>query len=410
MEANYFDENLEGNEETDDDEEVEFNLGEEDTNGVGRIIGTNYEEARSGSGRSTKAGKSSANVPFTAFLNSLPLTNTTLGNWDEFGEEHLCSESHFRQYGTYLTTTALSKKGKLFKQWSALQYFSAAHVQVKTKYSTNKLFAADSEWYRDVRASMIGQISQRHIRLCEPIKDKCSPLSRVLLSQGIEKSMRGVSTVRGYEDRHALLSSFKGGARGGECGLFSYKLFSYNHVHGITDMLWQESKGKKQKPLVHVPDTVMELCWFHSSFCYIAVGGGGRHTTSSTYDVKLRLVLPFLQRYGADKVSTILLDMAADNPSWPTDVTSKSLRSGMTMEVRRNRTAGMEAANALGGWLNDGCSISRMFDYLSDDPEMMRIGATAISGWTHIIYTYSVLYYTHTLYIHYTRTLYTTCN
>ena len=147
--------------------------------------------------------------------------------------------------------------------------------------------------------------------------------------------------------------------------------------------MWQETKTHAQKNMYFAPDfNSMELDWYQAFFCYIVVGGGERHTGHQQFQQSRGLVIPGMIAWAASKVTGILMDVATAVPDFPKNATSKGLRMGSSMEVNRNNTAGMEAANALGGWLLGGNkSLTSMFEYAADDPKLVRVGAHAVSGW-----------------------------
>ena len=89
-----------------------------------------YREAGTGGiADSTVRAKASAMVYFLSFLKTKQLDYTTMN------EEELCVESLFRQFGTYLITTARVKNtGKLLKRDTAVDYFSGVVQVLKRRF------------------------------------------------------------------------------------------------------------------------------------------------------------------------------------------------------------------------------------------------------------------------------------
>jgi hypothetical protein len=136
-----------------------------------------YREAGTGGiADSTVRAKASAMVHFISFLKTKQIDYTTMN------EEELCVESLFRQFGTYLITTARVKKtGKLLKRDTAVDYFSGVVQVLKKRFKRNDIFKTTEVWCSEVRYDILKLVARRCITDGIEVKEKSKGVGRNLM-------------------------------------------------------------------------------------------------------------------------------------------------------------------------------------------------------------------------------------
>jgi hypothetical protein len=133
-----------------------------------------YREAGTGCrAKSTIVGKEAAMKHFKTYL----LTRGII--YSEASEEMLCSESSFRQFGTYLIEDAKLDNGRLIARDTAQQCFSGA---VNTLNPKDDVFHVHETWNTDVRTDIAKLITRRCIANGTEVKDKSKGIGRLRIA------------------------------------------------------------------------------------------------------------------------------------------------------------------------------------------------------------------------------------
>jgi hypothetical protein len=129
-----------------------------------------YREAGTGGvAKSTIVAQHSALLHFVAYLKTKNLVYETMT------EDEICQESLLRQFGTYLITTARTKKGKkMFRRDSA---YGSVIQTLKRKFKKNELLS-NPTFVTEVRSDILKLIARRNILEGEEISEKSKGVGR----------------------------------------------------------------------------------------------------------------------------------------------------------------------------------------------------------------------------------------
>lgn len=144
-----------------------------------------YREAGTGGiAKSTVTAQGCALLHFVAYLKTKDLVYETMT------EHEICQESLLRQFGTYMITTALTNKGKLFKRDSAYDYYGSVIQTIKKKYKKNELLS-NQTFVSEVKSDILKLIARRNISDGIEITEKSKGVGRnVMMLIGDVRNLR----------------------------------------------------------------------------------------------------------------------------------------------------------------------------------------------------------------------------
>jgi hypothetical protein len=195
-----------------------------------------YREAGTGGrAKSTIVGKEAAMKHFKTYLLSRGII------YSEASEEILCSESSFRQFGTYLIEDAKLDDGRLIARDTAQENFSGAVNTLKDLYPKNDVFHVHETWNTDVRTDIAKLITRRCIENGTKVKNKSKGIGRLTMIE-IDRSLLKTGTVKSIETRAILNTSYHAVGRGGEVALLTWTNLYWNFNEELLAGSWNQQK------------------------------------------------------------------------------------------------------------------------------------------------------------------------
>lgn len=288
-----------------------------------------YREAGTGGrAKSTIDGKEAAMKHFKTYL----LTRGII--YSESSEEIFCTESSFRQFGTYLIDEARLDNGRQIARDTAQQYFSGAVNTLKELYPKNDVFHVHETWNTDVRTDIAKLITRRCVANGTEVKDKSKGVGRLTMIE-IGRSLLETGTVKSIESRAILNTSYHAVGRGGEVALLTWTNLYWNFNEELLAGSWNQQKTTDIQQMTFFADYKnFEICEYHSLGCYLAVGGGSRHLNQRAAAGGHSWVFPSLSGISATKaVSNILKELSKTVEVLFSDVTATDLRVGSVNDI-----------------------------------------------------------------------------
>jgi hypothetical protein len=236
--------------------------------------------ASTGSAKSTEKGRVAAKLQCDAFCASKHLPRCK-----DLQENQFCDVIFFREFATYLTEHAKSKKtDSLFFAGTVVQYLGAVKEFAMERFPENEMWQTHrlDKWYPSLRFAVETKVNRRRLKAGLATSEGSRPIGREILKK-LCHSLMLIGDSESMKKRFAIVTTFLAVGRAGEIACSSWNSVSWDYDLENLIMDWKELKTGDTDKMNFFSDASSKLLdFYHSLACYLILGGGNSALTASS--------------------------------------------------------------------------------------------------------------------------------